>query len=277
MKRTVGAVSALLLMMGLMFGLGSPAGAQDTSDVYVLHGIPGVDVDVYVNGDLTLEGFAPSDIAGPLALPAGNYDIKIYAAADAPAATADEREDEPVIDVAPDVPGGANVSVIAHLAEDGTPTLAAFVNDVSATAAGEGRVTIRHTAAAPTVDIVAGGAAVAPFTGLSSGDEATADLPAGDYPTGVAAAGTTEALVEAPVTVTEGTNLVVYAIGDLAGGSFELLTQSFDGLHSTPDAVPAGNSGLLADTSSNASLLLIAGVASLAMVGGGLTVARRRR
>lgn len=270
------AAAATTLVVGTTLVLGTAAGAQDASDVYVVHGIPGVEVDVYVNDALTLDGFAPKDIAGPLELPAGNYDIKIFAATDDPAATAAERTDDAVIDVAPDVPGGANLSVIAHLDAEGTPTLSAFANDVSETAAGEGRVTIRHTAAAPGVDIVAGGAAVPPFTGLTNGNEAKADLPAGDYPTGIAAAGTTEVLVEAPVTVTEGANLVVYAIGDLAGGTFELLTQNFDGLHSAPAAVNAGNSGLLADEGSNSTGLVL-GLGALALVAtSALAVTRRR-
>ncbi len=244
MNRPIRAAVAAVTMLVMLLASAGQASAQETSDVYVIHGIPGVDVDVYVNGDLTLENFQPKDIAGPLTLPAADYDIEIFAHEDGAPAASSERTDDAVIDVSPAVPGGENVSVIAHLAEDGTPTLSAFVNDLEPAGAGNGRVTIRHTAAAPTVDIVAGGAAVDPLTGISNGNEAKADLPADSYPTGIAAAGTTEALLDAPVTVVEGENLVVYAIGDLSAGSVELLTQNFTGLHSTPTAVNSGNSGL---------------------------------
>ncbi len=40
----------------------------------MLHAIPDTPVDVYVNGELTLDNFAPGDLAGPLALPAGDYE-----------------------------------------------------------------------------------------------------------------------------------------------------------------------------------------------------------
>ena len=40
--------------------------------------------------------------------------------------------------------------------------LTPFVNDVSAVPAGQARVTVRHIAAAPAVDVRAGGAVVAP-------------------------------------------------------------------------------------------------------------------
>lgn len=247
----VAALSALAVLVAV------PAGAQSNSDVYVLHGIPGVTVDVYVNGALTLDSFVPEDIAGPLSLPAGNYDIDIFAEATNAPATISERSDAAVIDVTAPVPSGESVSIIAHVDADGVPTLTAFVNDLSDTARDQGRVTIRHTAQAPAVDIIAAGAAVAPFINLSNGEEAVADLPVGDYPTGIAATGTVNELVPAPVTATAGENLVVYAIGSL-GSSFTLITQSFDGL--LPDTsdvrVIHGIPGLTVDVYVDGQLLL---------------------
>ncbi len=255
MRRSFAALVAALSAIAVLVAV--PAGAQTNSDVYVLHGIPGVTVDVYVNGALTLDSFVPEDIAGPLSLPAGDYDIDIFAEAATAPATTTARTDTAVIDVTAAVPGGESVSVIAHLDAAGAPSLTAFVNDLSDTARNEGRITIRHTAEAPAVDIIAGGAAVAPFTNLTNGNEAVADLPAADYPTGIAAAGTTTELVPAPVTATAGTNLVVYAIGSL-GSSFTLITQSFDGL--LPDAsdvrVIHGIPGLTVDVYVDGALLL---------------------
>lgn len=255
MRRFFAALVAALTALAVLVVV--PAGAQTNSDVYVLHGIPGVTVDVYVNGALTLDSFEPEDIAGPLSLPAGDYDIDIFAEAATASETSSARSDAAVIDVTAAVPGGESVSVIAHLDAAGAPTLTAFVNDLSDTARNEGRVTIRHTAEAPAVDIIAGGAAVAPFTNLTNGNEAVADLPAGDYPTGIAAAGSTDELVPAPVTATAGTNLVVYAIGSL-GSSFTLITQSFDGL--LPDAsdvrVIHGIPGLTVDVYVDGALLI---------------------
>ncbi|MEO1062226.1 MAG: DUF4397 domain-containing protein [Actinomycetota bacterium] len=235
----------------------APAGAQDTSQVYVLHGIPGVTVDVYVNGELTLPAFEPETVAGPLELPADDYQIQVFAEG------ADPEADTPVIDVTAPIPADVSLSVIAHLDAEGNPTLGAFANDLSETEAGNGRVTVRHTAAAPAVDIVANDAAVPGLEGLENGGEAVVDLPAGDYPTGIAAAGTTEALVEAPITVVEGVNLVVYAIGSLDDGSFALLTQTFDGLGgaaedepAAPEVINAGDSGLAADSGSTTGVLV---------------------
>ena len=86
------------------------------------------------------------------------------------------------------VPGGANVTVVAHLNEGGTPVLTPFVNDIKATAAGQARITVRHTAAAPAVDVRANGAVA--FPGLTNPNEAKTDLPAGAVSADVVLAGT---------------------------------------------------------------------------------------
>lgn len=235
-KRSIAVVAAALTTAGLT----APASAQTSanSDIYVVHGVPGVTVDVYVEGALTLEDFEPASVAGPLSLPAGDYDIEVFAASDEGATeeSSATRTDAAVIvsnDTA--VPAGANVSLVAHYVDDTTLALSPFVNDVSAATVPNGRLEIRHAASAPEVDIVAGGAAVEPFTELVTGDSAAADLPAGDYPTGIAATGTTEALVDAPVTVERGVYTIVYAVGRFGGDTpdFGLVVQTIGGIYLT--------------------------------------------
>lgn len=224
-----------LLVMAL------PAAAQsDDATVYVVHGIPGATVDVYVNGDLTVEGFEPGTITDALSLPAGTYDLDIRAAGEA-------ADAEPIVSASADVPAGANISVVAHLNEAGdAPTITPFVNDVSNTEAGQARVTVRHTAAAPAVDVLANGEAA--FSDLSNPNEVTADLPAGTISAAVALAGTTDPVLgPVDVNLEEGTNTIVYAIGSAEEGSLDLLVQVLTGLHSAPDRVESGTGGA-ADT-----------------------------
>ncbi len=77
-----------------------------------------------------------------------------------------------------DVPASGSWTVVAHLDAEGTPTITPFENDTSAAADGQGRLTVRHTAAAPAVDIVLGDAR--PVENLSNPNEASLDLPAGE-------------------------------------------------------------------------------------------------
>ena len=49
---------------------------------------------------------------------------------------------------------GENTTVVAHLTEQGTPTLTKFINDVRGLGDGSARVAVRHAAAAPAVNVL---------------------------------------------------------------------------------------------------------------------------
>ncbi len=228
---TVGATGALLALGA------TPAMADDhTATVSVLHAVPDTPVDVYANGELLLDDFQPGTLTDPQELPAGAYDIAIF-----PADAADDSG-EPVISGSAEVPAGANATVVAHLAEDGTPTLTPFVNDTSAVEAGQARVTVRHTAAAPAVDVRAGGQPV--IEGLTNPNEESLTVPAGTVSADVVLAGTdTVALGPADLELAEGSNTVVYAWGNEDAG-YQLAVQSI-AAHSAPSGVPGGSAGLV--------------------------------
>lgn len=257
-------------------GLGAAASAQTgNGTVTVIHGVPGVTVDVYVNDALTLEDFTPNTVTDPIELPAGDYDVDIRPA-DAP------DTDPAIISGSTTLPAGANATLIAHLDAAGTPTLGVFVNDTAPTPAGQGRLVVRHTAAAPAVDVLAGGSAV--ISGLENPDEETLTLPAGTVSAAVAAAGTTEPVIgPADVPVVAGQVTIVYAIGSLEGQSLGVLVQTIqvgeEAEETTttappntepvpvPDAVPAGDSGVAAVGGSSFPVGVAAAAAALAMTG----------
>jgi hypothetical protein len=249
--------------------LAATAAAQaGEGTVTVVHGVPDLSVDVYVNGDLTLEDFEPGTITDPLTLPAGDYELEIRPADADPAS-------DPAIAGSATLPAGADASIVAHLDGDGAPTLSVFVNDTSRIGAGDARLTVRHTAAAPAVDVLADGSAL--VSGLANADEATAEAPVGTYEVAVAPEGTTDAVLgPADLTLQEGTGYFVYAIGSAEDGNLDLLVQTISGLHSAPDGVPAGSGGLASDTLPAWVLALsIAAAASAAAAGVRLARARR--
>jgi hypothetical protein len=217
----------------------TPAHAANGVKLSVLHAVPSLTVDVYVDGKLTLDNFKPGTLAGPLDLKAGSYEVAITAA------DAKDDSDPAVGPVDLDLEDGGNYTVVAHLEKGGDPTATLFDNDISKTAAGEGRLTVRHTAAAPAVDVLAGGDAV--ISDLSNPKEKVLDLDAGTISASVAAAGTTKPVIgPADVTVAEGKNTIVYAWGSLEDDNLKLAVQTISGLHSNPDGVNAGTAGLAA-------------------------------
>ncbi len=247
-----------------------PATAADTATVSVLHGVPGVTVDVYANGEELLSDFAPGTLTDPVSLPAGSYDLAVYPAGSDPASSQPAASASGV-----QVPAGAHATVVAHLDEGGTPVLTPFVNDVSPVPAGQARVTVRHTAAAPAVDIRAGGQVVAP--GLTNPDEATLTVPAGTIAADVVLAGTeTVAIGPADLPLGEGTATAVYAWGSSEAG-YQLAVQQLGDASSAPGGVPAGSAGLADDAGLPMSVLAVSalGLTGAAVAGRRLALSRR--
>lgn len=261
----IGAVSALTFA-GVGAATMSPAYAA-SSKVSVVHGIPDTPVDVYVNGKKTLDNFKPGDVAGPLTLPEGKYDIALTKPGEAV-----DKAILKVDDAA--VPGGANISLAAHLSADGKPQITPFANDVSKVDAGKARLIVRHTAAAPAVDVRAGGKPV--FEGLTNPKEAKADVAAGTVKADVVLAGTdTVAIGPADLNLKEGTATIVYAIGSADAKNLDLVAQTISGLHSAPGGVPSGTGGQ-AGTGVDTWWYVLAGAGVLLLVGGGARVATAR-
>jgi Domain of unknown function (DUF4397) len=240
MKNLARSLAAGALALGALTLAGAPAQAADDASVSVLHGIPDAVVDVYANGDELLTDFEPGTLTDPVMLPADDYDLKVVAAGDGP-------DGKAVVEAkGVTVPAGANITVVAHLSEDGKPTLTPFVNDTSEIAAGNTRLTVRHTAAAPAVDVRAGGDPV--FEGLTNPNEATADIAAGTVTADVVLAGTEDvAIGPADLDLAEGVSTIVYAWGSAADGNLELAVQTISGMHSSPHGVPGGTGGQAAD------------------------------
>ena len=273
MRRTLSlTVAAGLLALGAAPFIAPAAQAASTGTVTVVHGIPGVDVDVYVDGKDALPDFKPGTVTAPLTLPSGPHEIKIFKTGQGPSGT-------PVIAQSVTLPAGANVSLVAHLTASGSvsPTLAVFVNDTAPIAAGKGRVTVRHVAAAPAVKVTADGATL--IASLSNPDQATATVPAKTYTVGVAAASGGADVFSGPLPVAAGADTIVYAYGSLADKTFAVATQKVSGLAAAPTAVSAGG-GADAPAAPGFpvwALVLVAAAAIGALASGGRLVAARTR
>lgn len=256
------------LSTGFAAALTAPAAAaEDDATVSVLHGVPDTTVDVYADGEVLLEDFEPGTITDPMPLPAGTYDLKVTAAGDGADGDALIEADDV------EVEAGSNVTVAAHLDEEGEGVLTPFANDTKATAPGEGRLTVRHAAAAPAVDVRADKEVA--FSDLSNAKEDKTDLPAGSISADAVLAGTGEVAVgPADVELKEGTNTIVYAWGSAEDDNLDFAVQEVSGLHSSPDGVPSGTGGQ-ADTGSYGAIGA-AGAAAITAGGVALFLTRRR-
>ncbi len=215
-------VSTLVFVFALLVS----ASAAEAARVFIIHGIPGVPVDVYatlagapIPATPTVANFQPKQIVDLTAGPA-NVDIRIFAQG------ADPQTAMPVIAVlGAAVPGPGEISIVAHLDGMGAPTATIYTNDNSAPLPGAARVSVRHAAQAPAVQLTAGGVPKLAVTNPYFGDL--------EVPGGVAIplqlqVPFTGAAVTQPATLSfnAGVRYFVYAIGSVSGGTFDFIVQA---------------------------------------------------
>ncbi len=230
MRKLISLLTAALLMAVLAV----PASAQEEARIHLIHGIPDTPVDVVAGGEVVFGDFQFGDTQDLSALAGGTLEGLQVRLAGTETVAIDAGDTA--------LPASGNYTIIAHLDEAGTPTLAVFENDTSSIDAGEGRLIVRHTAQAPAVDVKANGAVA--FADLTNPNSVQADLPVGTISAEVVPAGADEPVVIGPVdlAIEDGSALIVYAVGSLDAGSVTALTESITGLGTAPTAVNTGNS-----------------------------------
>ncbi len=241
------------------------ATAADTAKVTVVHGIPKLDVDVYVDGKVALEDFAFKTVTPEISLPVGTRKIDIRPAG--AAATS-----KPVLSTSATLTSGLNATIVANLTADGKPTTTTFVNPTTSLPADKGRIVVRHVAAAPAVDILVEDEPL--LEDLANGKEASViSNGGGKYNLSVAAAGTkTSVLGPLPVTAVSGKTIVAYAVGSLADKNLAAVVQTYSVSAQAPHSVPAGEG-----STSNFGPASLALVGGLGVAGLALAASRARR
>jgi hypothetical protein len=175
----------------LVLALGTADSHAADATVYVVHGIPGVAVDVAVDGDCAVEGFEFADQVGPIALSPGIHTITVSLANPMEPCTGMVVLEAPVPFM-----DGESATIAAYLDEMGNPTAAKFSNDFSRPDPGMVRIIAHHCAAAPPVDIGVSRDRDAPFdpmvVGLANGDQVIEHFRPGEWYVSIAPTGTTD-------------------------------------------------------------------------------------
>jgi hypothetical protein len=196
-------------MVVASFGGTAAAGAPAGGTIFVAHGIPGVKVDVCVNGAEARSNFKYGNSFALEGVPAGTYRVKVRLASKG------ECKGAVAIDETVDVTDGLNATAVARLVK-GAPALSIFVNDIAIAGGTNASVTVRHTASAPTVDVWVNGGKNPLVSDLTRGSEAgPVEVPGGAvYAYWVAAAGTYAPVIGPDVSMLDaGTAYQIMAVG----------------------------------------------------------------
>jgi len=214
----LGAVAATVAAFTVLIGgpaTASTAATTSTNDAHVtvVHGIPGVPVDVYVNGSDVLPNFQFGTVSPTLSLAPGTYSVVLTAHG--------STTPLPGLSAITTLTANENATIVANetATNPSTDTLTVFANPTTPAPAGDAWVLVRHTADAPAVDVYAGTTKV--ISDLTNPNSAgPLAVPAATVPVSVVASPSTSptpALI-GPVSLklAPGRVYIAYAIGSAA-------------------------------------------------------------
>jgi hypothetical protein len=208
------------------------------AEVVVVHGVPGLTVDIQVNGETAIEGFEFGDVVQTTLPPGDDYSFS--------ANDPETGEELLLLGVEGGLQAGWSYTAAAFLS-GGEPTLLAFVNENDATG-----IQPFHLADFGAVAIVADGAIA--LDDVENGNTARIDVPGGTTVPGVgiAPAGSTEVAIDlGDVTVPDDGVVLAYAIGPDEDEELPtVVTAETDGLRGCPErptGVDSGTGGLATD------------------------------
>ena len=217
---------AACVAAGIVFGGVNPALAG-SSKVTVIHGISGLPqpVDVYANGNF-LFAFDFKDVQGPLTLDAGTYDLEVKLGTNV------------VLSATADVESDKDYTVVAHFVYTGGDpdiALSVFENTTTATCDKQARLTVRHLANAPAVDLAVSKGATAtrnfvsaPSLSSAAGGQSQAgalDFKAGTYRAQLYVAATNTSVFDTgKLKLDGGVSYIAYALGSFTGDANSTFT-----------------------------------------------------
>lgn len=201
------------------------------STLTVIHGISGLPepVGVYANGNL-LFSFDFNEVQTLTNLPAGTYNLEVKLGTNV------------VLSGTANVEADKNYTVVAHFRHTGEApdiALSIFENTVTATCDKQARLTVRHLADAPAVDLVVSRGATATRNFVSAPNLSSAvggqsqagalDFKAGTYRAQLyVVSSTTSAFDTGKVKLDGGVSYIAYAIGSLAAETFTVYLQAIE-------------------------------------------------
>jgi Domain of unknown function (DUF4397) len=238
MRKTSIIVGTLLFVVATA---GATPAASTKASVTIVHGLPGFTADIYLDGDLLLDGFEPTSTAGPLRVAPRSYDVDIREVG-APA------DSTPVLSATVPVGAGSNISVVAHLTRAGEGALTVYENTFRRLPAGRSLLRVRHVAGGPPLSVRFDGRVVKENLRFRGEWGTTTDPGAHGISFGSSTA-EDPLIPSTDIELEEGVARIVYVVGGPVGsGSLELMVQSVRGLRSAPSGVLTGDGGLGAES-----------------------------
>jgi hypothetical protein len=214
--RMLPAFIAAVVTSALMLVPAASASAASSGEVFVVQGISGQVLDVFVD-DKNVRPMAEfKTIVGPLHLTPGKHLIAVKSGSTVVAKGTVQ------------VRAGSSIDAIVHSQADATmaPELTVFTNNLAPVAPGRVRLSVAHTAAAPPADIRVDGQVL--FNNIANGEALWLVVPAKTYSVEIVPSASAGAAILGPVSLTlkAGTFTRVYGVGSVANNSMDAVVHA---------------------------------------------------
>jgi Domain of unknown function (DUF4397) len=200
--------SKLALLAGGVLGLASltisPSYAANDTEIYIVQGLPGKNLDVAVDGKSVAKDVKTASVAGPFSVKPGSRMVTF------------SENGTTVLENTFSIKEGSKADVVAHLpaSSSGDPLVTVYEYDAVEVPKGKARLVVSHVAAVPPADIRVNDQVL--FANIANGESLELVVPVATYKVSIVPTGDTKPVFFGPVSLTVKGGAInrVYAVGD---------------------------------------------------------------
>ncbi len=184
----------------------SPSYAANGTEIYIVQGVPGKNLDVAIDGESVAEDVKTAAVAGPFKVEPGSRMVTF------------SDNGTTVLENTFSIKEGAKADIVAHLPESsaGDPLVTVYKYDAVKVPNGKALLVVSHVAAVPPADIRVNDQVL--FANIANGESLQLMVPVATYKVSIVPSGQTEPVFFGPVSLTVKGGAInrVYAVGDPA-------------------------------------------------------------
>jgi Domain of unknown function (DUF4397) len=193
--------AGVLALAGLTI---SPSYAASDTEIYIVQGLPGKNLDVAIDGESVAEGVETAAVAGPFKVKPGSRMVTF------------SENGTTVLENTFSIKEGSKADIVAHLpaSSSGDPLVTVYKYDAVEVPEGKALLVVSHVAAVPPADILVNGQVL--FANIANGESLQLTVPVATYKVSIVPNGEEEPVFFGPVSLTVKGGAInrVYAVGD---------------------------------------------------------------
>jgi Domain of unknown function (DUF4397) len=182
----------------------SPSYAANDTEIYIVQGLPGKNLDVAIDGESVAENVKTAAVAGPFKVEPGSRTVVF------------SEDGTTVLENTFSIKEGSKADIVAHLpaSSSGDPLVTVYKYDSVKVPKGKAQLVVSHVAAVPPADILVNDQVL--FANIANGESLELVVPVATYKVSIVPSKKKKPVFFGPVnlTVKGGAINRVYAVGD---------------------------------------------------------------